>query len=78
VPKVDDEGGCWCACGGDGWSDLNVLGRPSCVPGKAHLAFGCVGLILSASALSHAAYHFHRQVSHVNQSEIAELRNSTS
>lgn len=78
VPDMDDEGGCWCDCEDDSWSDLNVLGRPSCVPVKAHLAFGCVGLMLSVAALYHAVYHLRRQVSAVHRCEIACIHSKVS
>ena len=58
----DEAGMCWCSCDGEGWSDTNILGRPSCVPVAAHLTYGWVGLLLSVSCLFHAAYHLHRQV----------------
>lgn len=64
-PIHDDEGECFCACGenNDSWSDKNILSRASCVPAKAHLLYGLVGLALSTAALCHAAYHLRRQVS---------------
>eukprot|EP00752_Nemacystus_decipiens_P004321 g3946.t1 len=43
-------------------SDLNLLGRPSCVPVKAHMIYGWVGLVLSVAALCHATYQLHRQI----------------
>ncbi|CAM9398021.1 unnamed protein product, partial [Pylaiella littoralis] len=49
-------------CDDDGWSDLNILGRASCVPVQAHLVFGGAGLVFSVIGLCHAAYHFNRQV----------------
>lgn len=68
MPEVDEEGGCRCD---NGFLDLNVLGCPSCVPVKAHLAFGCVGMVLSVAALGHATYHLDRQVSAMHQGEIS-------
>lgn len=62
VPTHDGDGGCFCACESDSWSNLNILGLPSCVPVKAHLLFGWFGLVISVVTLSHAAYHFRRQV----------------
>ena len=59
----DGNGLCWYSCDGEGWSDTNVLGRPSCVPVAAHLTFGSVGLCFSVAGLFHAAFHLHRQVS---------------
>lgn len=58
----DEEGRCFCVCEDDSWSDLNLLGRASCVPVKAHMIYGWVGLVLSVAALCHAAYQLHRQV----------------
>lgn len=62
VPTHDGDGGCICACENDSWSNRNVLGLASCVPVKAHLLFGWFGLVISVATLSHAAYHFRRQV----------------
>lgn len=49
-------------CDDGSWSDLNILDSASCVPRKAHLVFGWVGLVLSTTCFCHAAYHRHRQV----------------
>ncbi|CAM9537409.1 unnamed protein product, partial [Ectocarpus fasciculatus] len=38
-----------------------MLGRASCVPKKAHLVFGWVGLVVSVVVLCHAAHHIRRQ-----------------
>jgi len=65
LPSYDDRGsylGCWCACEDDSWSDLNLLALPSCVPVKAHMIFGWVGVALSVTTLCHAAYQLNRQV----------------
>ena len=64
-PRYDEEGRCFCVCEDDRWSDLNLLARPSCVPVKAHVIYGWVGLVLSVAALCHAAYQLHRQVGDV-------------
>jgi len=45
------------------WSSTNILGRPSCVPSKAHLIYGTVGLVSSTLGICHAAYQLKRQVS---------------
>lgn len=63
-PSRDPDGTCFCICDDDGWSAVDILGRASCVPVKTHQVFGWVGLALAAAALSHAAYHLTRQVSH--------------
>ncbi|CAN0110918.1 unnamed protein product [Pylaiella littoralis] len=62
VPMHDAAGRCSCLCEDDSWSDLNILGRASCVPVMTHRIFGWVGLVLSVAALSHAAYSLDRQV----------------
>lgn len=49
-------------CEDDSWSDLNLLALPSCVPVKAHMIFGWVGVALSVATLCHAAYQLNRQV----------------
>lgn len=59
----DAGGNCFCVCEDDGWSDINILGRASCVPVIAHQVFGWLGLILSTAALFHVVYHLLRQVS---------------
>ena len=61
-PMYDEAGMCWCSCDGEGWSDTNILGRPSCVPMAAHLTFGWVGLIFSVAGLVHATFHLRQQV----------------
>ncbi|CAM9175991.1 unnamed protein product, partial [Ectocarpus sp. 12 AP-2014] len=53
---------CFCVCEDDSWSNLNILGLASCIPVKAYVIFGWVGLAFSMAALSHAAYHFQRQL----------------
>jgi len=42
-PVVNDEAGCSCVCEDKSWSNLNLLGRASCVPryGKPYPALGC-------------------------------------
>ena len=62
MPEYDSDGSCSCDCDDDRWSDHNALGHPSCVPVKAHLVFGWIGLVLSVAALFHAVYHLRRQV----------------
>lgn len=51
-----------CDCEDGVWSDFNILGRPSCVPTKAHLVFGAIGLATSMAGMLHAAYQLNRQV----------------
>lgn len=64
VPTHDDGSGeCSCSCEDDSWSDLNIVGRASCVPMMSHRMFGWVGLILSVATLVHALYNLVRQVS---------------
>jgi len=59
----DEQGaGCSCICEDEGWSDRNILGIPSCVPSKAHLVFGVVGLLASMTSLLHTSHHLYRQV----------------
>ena len=62
VQELSDEHCSSCVCDDGSWSDINILGNASCVPRKAHLAFGWIGLALSTTCFCHAAYHRHRQV----------------
>ena len=55
-------GQCSCVCQNSSWSNLNLLGRPSCVPVKAHQIFGWAGLAASVVSLAHVIYHLRRQV----------------
>ena len=52
-----------CECEDELWSDTNILGRPSCIPTKAHVIFGTVGIASSMVGICHAAYQLNRQVS---------------
>lgn len=63
--NADGESGAFtsCVCEDDGWSDFNILGRPSCVPTKAHVIFGAVGVISSVAGICHTVYQLNRQVS---------------
>ncbi|CAM9670318.1 unnamed protein product [Ectocarpus fasciculatus] len=61
---VGADGGCRCACGDETWSEHNMLGLPSCVPSKAHVVFGAVGVLMAMTSLCHSAYHLRRQVKH--------------
>ena len=61
-PIYDADRLCWCSCDSDKWSDVNILGHPSCVPMAAHLTYGWIGLVVSVAALLHAAFHLRRQV----------------
>ncbi len=61
APSYEDRA-CVCVCESDSWSDLNLLALPSCVPVKAHMTFGWVGVALSVATLCHAAYQLNRQV----------------
>jgi len=63
VPMHDEGGLCSCVCEDNSWSDHDILGSASCVPVKAHLLYGCVGLATSLTALCHAMYHLRRLVS---------------
>lgn len=80
VATHDDDGGCFCVCGNDSWSSLNILGGASCVPVKAHRIFGWVGVAVSVAALGHAAYHlreqleFHRQTTSASNSPVEKCR----
>ena len=68
LANVDDEGGDFtCECEDELWSDTNILGRPSCIPTKAHVIFGTVGLASSMVGICHAAYQLNRQVSHTKR-----------
>ena len=63
-PTFDDDGRCSCSCDGDtSWSDVNMLGHPSCVPVPAYVTFGLAGLFISVAGTFHAGFHLHRQVS---------------
>ena len=64
LANVDDVSGDFtCECEGELWSDTNILGRPSCIPTKAHVIFGTVGVASSIVGICHAAYQLNRQVS---------------
>lgn len=68
IANVDDVSGDFtCDCGDEGWSDFNILGRPSCVPTKAHVIFGAVGLATSVAGMLHATHQLYRQVSPTKQ-----------
>lgn len=76
-PELDTGGLCSCVCYDGTWSDLNILGRASCVPGAVHTVFGGVGLALSVAVLCHAIYHRRRQVSNPPYSESGDLLSNT-
>ncbi|CAN0245930.1 unnamed protein product [Ectocarpus fasciculatus] len=61
---MSDEDGtsCSCICEDDSWADHNILGSDSCVPIKAHMIFGSVGIVLSVAVLSQALYQLHLQL----------------
>ena len=61
-PTYDGDGICSCVCKDDDWSNLNIFGRASCVPRKAHDVFGWVGLAFSMAALCHVVYQLNQQV----------------
>lgn len=56
------EGKCSCLCDNNSWSNLNLLGRASCVPVNAHQAFCGVAFAVSMASLLHVIYHLRRQV----------------
>ncbi|CAN0450077.1 unnamed protein product [Ectocarpus sp. 12 AP-2014] len=58
----DDGTSCSCICEDDSWADHNILGSDSCVPIKAHVIFGSVGIILSVAVLCQALYQLHLQL----------------
>lgn len=63
IPSTNERGECSCACGDEeSWSEYNILGRASCVPKKAHLIYGALGLLATVASLCHAMHQFNRQV----------------
>lgn len=62
ISTVGADGGCRCACGDETWSEYSILGLPSCVPSKAHVVFGAVGVLMATTTLGHSAYQLYRQV----------------
>ena len=62
VSTIDECGDCLCICGDDGWSTFNIIGAPSCVPSRAHIIFGVVGLLTTIASLYHSAHQLNRQV----------------
>lgn len=62
IPTMDDDGDCFCVCEDDEWSAYNIIGAPSCVPSRAHLIFGVVGLLATIFTLCHSAHQLNRQV----------------
>ncbi|CAM9676003.1 unnamed protein product [Ectocarpus sp. 4 AP-2014] len=67
ISTVGADGGCRCACGGETWTEYSILGLPSCVPSKAHVVFGAVGVLMTMTSLGHAAYQLYRQVKYHRQ-----------
>ncbi|CAM9958208.1 unnamed protein product [Ectocarpus sp. 4 AP-2014] len=53
---------CSCICEDDSWADHNILGSDSCVPIKARMISGSVGIILSVAVLFQALYQLHLQL----------------
>ncbi|CAN0188442.1 unnamed protein product, partial [Ectocarpus sp. 12 AP-2014] len=58
----NDGTSCSCICEDESWADHNILGSASCVPIKAYVIFGSVGIILSVAVLFQALYQLHLQL----------------
>ncbi|CAM9266768.1 unnamed protein product [Ectocarpus sp. 6 AP-2014] len=70
----DDGTTCSCICEDDSWADHNILGSDSCVPIKAHVIFGSVGIVLSVAVLFQALYQLHLQLKfHAQQFSVSTM-----
>ncbi|CAM9445144.1 unnamed protein product [Pylaiella littoralis] len=73
VANVDDVSGEFtCVCTGEGWTNCNILGQPSCVPTKAHVIFGALGVASSIVGICHAVHQLTRQINFHRQ-QVAAL-----
>lgn len=76
VERFSPDATCSCTCDSDTWVDHNILGESSCVPTKAHVVFGWVGLTLAMLGLTHAIYQLQRQVSLFNSPLLQTLQHA--